>query len=201
MSFNNKIIKGLIISILILSIILALNSLLWKVEILESFIISFISGAIVSLFVTCVQYQKEKNDIIYHCNNEIMRYYQLLNDISLIFAQDKIGTKEKIKIATIYFDKYMEINRFREKSIELNFVLNSFDNIAKKKIYSRLYEYSNGIYLIKYFINSKKDDMNNILNICESHMNEIDEGMTILIEIAGVKYPWNEIKNQVNCNI
>ena len=60
MSFNNKIIKGLIISIVILSIALLINEFYWKIKIIESFIVSFISGAIVSLFVTYVQYKKEK---------------------------------------------------------------------------------------------------------------------------------------------
>ena len=80
MSFNNKIIKGLIISIVILSIALLINEFYWEIPIIESFIVSFISGAIVSLFVTYVQYKKEKMDIICYYNNEIIKYYQLLNN-------------------------------------------------------------------------------------------------------------------------
>ena len=43
MSFNNKIIKGLVISIVILSIALLINEIYWEIPIIESFIVSFIS--------------------------------------------------------------------------------------------------------------------------------------------------------------
>lgn len=201
MSFNNKIIKGLIISIIILSFLLFLNSFFWKISIVESFIISFISGAIVSLFITCVQYEKEKNDVICYCNNEIIKYYQLLNNLLLVLTQKNGTFKNKIKIAKSYFNNYLENNRFRENSIQLNFILDlAFDNIAMKKIYTTLFEYSNGFFLMKYFIEPKKEDLNELIKLCEKHRQDIDEGMNILTQVVNINYPWSKMKKYIDYN-
>lgn len=198
MSFNNKIIKGLIISIVILSIALLINKFYWEIPIIESFIVSFISGAIVSLFVTYVQYKKEKIDIICYYNNEIIKYYQLLNNMLLVLTHPKVTFKKKISTAQAYFNNYLDNNRFRENSIQLNFILNDFDNIARKKIYGRLYEYSNGFYLMEYFLNPKKEKLDDLIKLCENHRKQIDEGMSILTEVVNMDYPWTEMKKYMD---
>lgn len=198
MSFNNKIIRGLIISIVILTITLLINEFYWEIQIIESFIVSFISGAIVSLFVTYVQYKKEKMDIICYYNNEIIKYYQLLNNMLLVLTQPKVTFKKKISIAQAYFNNYLDNNRFRENSIQLNFILNDFDNIARKKIYGRLYEYSNGIYLMEYFLNPKKEKLDDLIKLCDNHRKQIDEGMSILTEAVNMNYPWAEMKKYMD---
>ena len=198
MSFNNKIIKGLVISIVILSIALLINEIYWEIPIIESFIVSFISGAIVSLFVTYVQYKKEKMDIICYYNNEIIKYYQLLNNMLLVLTQPKVTFKKKISTAQAYFNNYLDNNRFRENSIQLNFILNDFDNIARKKIYGRLYEYSNGIYLMEYFLNPKKEKLDDLIKLCDNHRKQIDEGMSILTEVVNMNYPWAEMKKYMD---
>ena len=198
MSFNNKIIKGLVISIVILSIALLINEIYWEIPIIESFIVSFISGAIVSLFVTYVQYKKEKMDIICYYNNEIIKYYQLLNNMLLVLTQPKVTFKKKISTAQAYFNNYLDNNRFRENSIQLNFILNDFDNIARKKIYGRLFEYSNGIYLMEYFLNPKKEKLDDLIKLCDNHRKQIDEGMSILTEVVNMNYPWAEMKKYMD---
>lgn len=198
MSFNNKIIKGLIISIVILSIALLINEFYLENKMIESFIVSFNSGAIVSLFVTYVQYKKEKMDIICYYNNEIIKYYQLLNNILLVLTQSKVTFKKKFSITQAFFNNYLDNNCFRENSIQLNFILNDFDNITRKKIYGRLYEYSNGIYLMEYFLNPKKEKLDDLIKLCENHKKQIDEGMSILTKIVNMDYPWTEMKKYMD---
>ena len=68
---------------------------------------SFISGAIVSLFITYIQYKKEKNDIFYYYNNVIAEYYELLNNILLVLnSNDNINGK--FDNAKLFFDNYLK---------------------------------------------------------------------------------------------
>lgn len=196
MSFNNKIIKGLIVSIIILSIMLIVNYFFWNVSIIESFIVSFISGAIVSLFITYIQYKKEKNDIFYYYNNVIAEYYELLNNILLVLnSNDDIN--EKFNNAKLFFDNYLKNHSSNKKTIELNLILNNLENKHTQKIYQKLYEYSRGIYLLKFFVQPSKKQLNELNRLCEKHIETIDEGMRILTGLFNIDYPWSEYKKTI----
>lgn len=194
MSFNNKIIIGLIWIICILSLLLLINSLYWEINVIESFIISFISGAIVSLFITYVQYKKEKEDIIYYYNNAITEYYQLLNNILQIIKYNNQSIDKKYDMAKAYLNNYLEKQKFSKSIVELNLV---FRNKDMQKIYQELYEYTKGIYLMKYFFKPSKNMLKQLISFCNEHINIIDEGMILLTEVFKINYPWKELKKYI----
>ena len=194
MSFNNKIIICLIWIICILSLLLLINSLYWEINVIESFIISFISGAIVSLFITYVQYKKEKEDIIYYYNNAITEYYQLLNNILQIIKYNNQSIDKKYDMAKAYLNNYLEKQKFSKSIVELNLV---FRNKDMQKIYQELYEYTKGIYLMKYFFKPSKNMLKQLISFCNEHINIIDEGMILLTEVFKINYPWKELKKYI----
>lgn len=197
MSFNNKIIKGLIFSIIILSIILLINELFLKISIIESFIVSFISGSIVSLFVAYIQYDKERRDIIIYYNNEIISYYILLKHMLASLRKNNKTEVEKIGEAKKIFNNYYDNIRFRNNNLELNFILNSIDNKYRKKAYTILYEYTNGIELIKYFKKDKKN-IKELEKICKKEQVNIIEGIGFLSSELGIEYDWDVIEKSIN---
>ena len=179
-------------------ILLLLNYLLWDIHVLESFIVSFVSGAIVSLFITCVQYRKEKEDIIYYYNNTIAEYYSLLNNIVVTINADSENDNEKYDIARSFFNQYINSHRNDNKVVELNLLLNSIENKYTKKIYHQLYEYSKAVELIAFFMEPSKEKMIKLNEICNSQIKKIDDGMSILETVFEINFPWEKFKEIIN---
>ena len=201
MSFNNKIIKGLIALVFLLTILLIINSIYWKITMIESFAISFISGTFVSIFITCIQYKKEKNDIIYYYNNIIADYYGLLNNILSVLNSNNITMKNKYNTAKQFYDNYLKSHQSIHKTFELNLILKNLDTKYTKKIYYELYEYSNGVYLMKYFLKYSKNMIIDLNTFCSEQIRLVDEGMTILTDIIKIDFPWKEYKKVLNHDI
>lgn len=197
MSFNNRIIKGLVLFVLFCFVILIINYLFCNNNrLIESFVISFISGAFVSLFIAYIQYDKERRDIIIHYNNEIISYYILLKHIITSLHKSGKSCTEKIDEAKRKFDNYVENNRYRNISLELNLILNNINNKYRKKIYTVLYEYTNGIELMDYF-EKKKKTMKELERICKKQQVDIMEGISILSQILDVEYNWDKIEKNI----
>lgn len=197
MSFNNRIMRGLIASIFLSSMLLIENNVNWKNSLIESFIVSFNSGAIVSLFITFIQYQKEKNDIIEYCNNEITDYYQILSLLLFTISSKETNDKKIKSLKSIYY-KYFEKASARNKDIRFNFFINNCNNFEKKKLYNILYECTNGLYLSIPFIDLNEKTIDNLAKVCKEQCTIIDEGMTILVKTKGIKYPWKDIKETID---
>ncbi len=149
MSFNSKIFNFIAISIVLLIMLMVLNYFYLKIEIIDSFCISFISGAIVSLFATYMQYREERTDIIRYCNSEVIKYYQLLNNILLELKRDNISFNVKIYLANTHLRNYLANNSYRDYNINFNYIFKSIDDIAVKAGFTRLFNYSNGLELMK----------------------------------------------------
>ena len=197
MSFNNKIIIVLSITIFLLLFLLFLFIICIKNQIFESFIINLITGALVSLFITYMQYKKEKIDIFCHYNDIIIKYYYLLDDILEVLKDSSKSYMTKINIIDSYLSNYIRNNKFKEKNIQINLILDNIANKYTKKIYSKLYAYADGVELAKYYIDFKKNKPNNIddlICICELQKNNIDEGMNILSIVFEIGYQWENIK-------
>ena len=201
MSYNNKIIIGLANSIIIIGMLVVLNSLYLKSKIIDSFAISYISGATVSSFMTYVQYKKEKSDTIYYFNNIIVDYYELLNNMMSLLNDDQVKNKQKYDVANKYLDNYLANNKATAHTIQLNLIKKDIEEKYTKKIYEELYVFTKGKVLLDFFNKMADSQIDKLKEICDFQINKIDEGMTILTGFFSIDYPWNEFKKSIGSDV